>query len=573
MQYLAVIETQKTKSYLFASPFMRETRGASVLLDLLNRKRTREILAAYPTGSFEEVYLGGGSGRVLFADEDLAVKFKRAVLNKYREGTASARVAVEIVPRETVAETFESFASWVGRGVGKTGQHKLGRMEGIPIVGGRWLRPCTSCGAEPAETMWREHGNHQLCRSCVKKRVEVNHLYSKVKPGDHGLPLKPETELVRRYTRGFIYSTLAHYCEAQGFSVRLPQDLNDIGERSRPTNYMGFIYADGNRMGETVKNIGNLFGEDAMAKQAYAAFSEIVDCATRQAAVEAVMEVVAPVHTEPDERFIPAEFIMAGGDDLMLIVPADRAMDVAVLFMERYHRITQELQWEYVRAGKLTRLFAPNGLTTSSGVVLAHTHYPVSDLMTLAGQLMKKAKVLSADRAKEGQETGTVDFMVLSEAGSNPVAERRRREYRGRSGRADLTERPYTAEDAARLLCRIRKLKAKDVPRSKLKALYAAVFQSEAQATFDGLVIRERLKATGVLGGGGPLDELFGELDRFPFRHRANGTMTTPLTEIVELYDFIQPGSPVEVEAPRAQPDSKIHPGDNYPDTGGGGHQ
>lgn len=550
MQHMVVIETQKTKSYLFASPFMRETRGASVLLDLLNRKRTRELLAGpeYPRGSFEEVYLGGGSGRVLFADSEHAETFRRSVLEMYRTETTSARVAVEVVPREADGDAPESFARWVARGVERTGQHKLGRMEGVPILGGRWIRPCSSCGVDPAETMKPEHDNHHLCRSCLKKRVEVNRLYRETKPGSRGLPLKPEAELVRLYTKGFIFSTLAHYCEALGFRVRLPQELNDIGDCSHPSNYMGFIYADGNRMGEAVKRIGQQFNEGSEVKRAYTAFSEIVDCATRLAAVESVLKAVRPISEDSNEIFIPAEFIMAGGDDLVLVVPAHEALDVAVLFMQRYQEITRELQGEYIRDHRLSAYFAPDGLTTSAGVVLAHTHYPVSDLLGLAGQLMKKAKLLSARRAGKGVETGSVDFMVLSEAGSAPLSERRKREYGGSSGNITLTERPYTVDEARSLLRRIRELKASDVPRSKLKALYASVFQHEGQAVFDGLVIRERLRVSGVLDGGGPLVELFGELDRFPFRQKDVGALTTPITEIVELYDFIQPAESRGIE-------------------------
>jgi hypothetical protein len=41
---LVVIETQRLKGYLFASPFLRETRGASLLLDRLNRQQTRSLL-------------------------------------------------------------------------------------------------------------------------------------------------------------------------------------------------------------------------------------------------------------------------------------------------------------------------------------------------------------------------------------------------------------------------------------------------------------------------------------------------------------------------------------------------
>ena len=58
--FLVVIETQKVKSYLFASPIMRETRGASVLLDLLNRKKTKEILKTFDLRDYEIVYTSEG---------------------------------------------------------------------------------------------------------------------------------------------------------------------------------------------------------------------------------------------------------------------------------------------------------------------------------------------------------------------------------------------------------------------------------------------------------------------------------------------------------------------------------
>ena len=43
-RFLVVIETQRVKSYLFASRFLRETRGASMLLDRLNRAKTRDLI-------------------------------------------------------------------------------------------------------------------------------------------------------------------------------------------------------------------------------------------------------------------------------------------------------------------------------------------------------------------------------------------------------------------------------------------------------------------------------------------------------------------------------------------------
>ena len=551
MSFLLVIETQKVKSYLFASPIMRETRGASLLLDLLNRKESRYILKKFDANNCKEIYLGGGTGRVLFRHKEDAKKFKNKVLDFYRQKTVNARVSIEIVPRKE----NENFTEWMRRGVRKSQQNKLGKVEGIPLIGGRWIRPCTSCGCEPAEKMFSEHGEQRLCKACLLKRKGINKLYAKIKPTKKGYRLlKNSSELAVRFTDDFIFTALAKKNEDENFRVLLSQDFNDIGKFSNPLNYMGFIYADGNRMGEVVKSLGEMFSEDKDAQLAYKAFSEIVDMATREAAVEAVLEIVTMEKIETEEgiaRFIPAEFVMAGGDDLMLVVPAHNALDVAVLFMEKFQEKTQKIQSEYVEQWKLPRPFAGCGLTTSAGVVIAHAHYPISGLMIMAEDLMKLAKKRSAELAfklksedAEGQEIGTLDFMVLSEAGSEPVKERRKNEYTAKSHydkKITLTERPYTTAEARRLLTTIRSLKESKLPRSKLKALYSVLFQSSMQAQFDALRIKERLKITGDLKEGSILHRLVTSLSCFPFREKSDNEWTTPLTEIIELYDFIQP--------------------------------
>ena len=182
MSFLLVIETQKVKSYLFASPIMRETRGASLLLDLLNRKKIKKLLGKLNENNYKVIYLGGGTGRILFRVEQEAETFKNKVLELYRQKTINARVSVEIEPRDK----DEKFADWMRRGVGKSQQNKLGQVEGIHLIGGRWIRPCTSCGSEPAEKMFLEHDEQRLCRACLLKRREINKLYVKIKPRKEG---------------------------------------------------------------------------------------------------------------------------------------------------------------------------------------------------------------------------------------------------------------------------------------------------------------------------------------------------------------------------------------------------
>ena len=558
MRFLAVIETQKVKSYLFASPIMRETRGASVLLDLLNRKKTAAILDGMNPSSCERIYLGGGSGRILFKERTDAYRFKDSVIELYSCEAPGARVAVEIVERKVGKDGVENFAEWMARGVAATQQNKLNRVDGIPTIAGRWIRPCSSCGAEPAEEMLTQHGQHQLCQYCIRKRGEAGKLYTKMKRRTEGNTsqrfhwprLKATADLAYEYTEEFIFTTLSQHNDKDGFYLHLPQDFEDIADYSVPANYIAFIYADGNRMGETVKRLGTNFPDDDSAKLAYRAFSQIVDRATREAAVESVMETLGPGTLTGWNRYIPAEFIMAGGDDLMLVVPAHHGLEVALIFLQKFQEKTIELQHSFIEEGHLPKLFAERGLTTSAGVVIAHAHYPVSDLMKLAADLMKQAKVKSAELAatlgptKDVDETGTLDFMVVTEAGTETVKDRREREYRvpryATDGYASLTERPYTTKEAKELLAIIRDLKRSGAPRTKLKSLYSILFQSTMQARFYALQIKERLKATGDLSVSSTLNRLFAGLDRFPFRSNPDGSWTTPLTEIVELYDFIR---------------------------------
>lgn len=545
-RFLVVIETQRVKGYIFASPILRETRGASLLLDRLNRSRTREILRIT---SGEEVYLCGGSGRVLFSNKDEADAFARKVRELYQQETANARVSVEVVER---LDEDKSFPAWMARGVRESQKNKLARAEVVPLVAGRWIRPCTSCGVAPAEKDPPEdvQGTHNLCFSCWKKRYVVADFYRGIKRNrDARIPLN-KSKLKNEWLH-FVLTTLVESVEKQfgkEMHTLVPQDFNQIADHSRPRNYIGFIYADGNRMGETIKHMGAMFRDDKAARQAYTAFSLIVDQATREAAVQAVLEEVGSYEgtTPRDEpaRFVPAEFVLAGGDDLILVVPAHAALRVAAHFISLFQERTKELQKEWVQRGDLAACFARNGLTTSAGVVLAHTSYPASQLMDLAGELMKLAKRKAADLAeRKNIIEGTLDFIVLHAAGSERVKERRQTEYtlpvvKGRRT-VRLTERPYTATETFKLLERIRALKEFDVPRTKLKALYPVLFQSVIQAQFDALRIMERLKATGVLEKNLPLQELVKELPIFPFREDNSTTWTTPLSELIELYDFV----------------------------------
>ena len=550
-KFLVVIETQRVKDYLFASPVLRETRGASLLLDELNRQDTERILKQ--CSGFKKIYLGGGSGRILFEERSVAQNFANQIRSQYQHKTFNARVSVEVVPRDD----NESIPAWMARGVGESQKNKLGRIDAIPIIAGRWLRPCSSCGQLIAETdksiIYYDNGRdaeptdtHYLCASCYSKRDSIRRFYRHIKRNKGRYDPISRSKL-RREHPNHVLTTLVN--QMQSYNTLLPQDLDQIGEESVPRNYIGFIYADGNRMGEIIKSMAGKYPDDDDALEAYHAFSQIVDESTREAAAQAVYECVGyrdeKTRKQRPGRFIPAEFVLAGGDDLILIVPAQYAIDVTCRFIALFNQYTREKQEQLCAAQKLSQCFEPDGLTISAGIVIAHASYPASQLMELAGDLMKLAKRKAADLARTAKPAGTLDFMVLHSSGSESMKLRRKREYTKTldSGlKVELTERPYTVTEAKTLLDRIRALKKSSVPRNKLKQLYPVLFQDILPAQFNAQRIRERLEKTGDLGGASPMKTLVDELNCFPFRvdPQQPKHWTTNLTEIIELYDFVQ---------------------------------
>lgn len=550
MRFLVVIETPKVNPYLFSSPWLNEMRGAGVILELLNRREIKALPKEIRIKAYERIFLGGGSGRFLFESNQDAERFKSAVMERYHAKTVNAPVAVQILARSTA----QSFPEWVSEGVNLARLDIAGHPKSLSAPVGRWARPCSSCGTELAGFVSVQHGDPRLCPVCAVKRDAAEKIYSTAKHGKKGYrPSESAHNLARHHSNKFILTNLAQYSELDGCSVYLPQSFEAIGEVSRPSGLMGFIYANGNRMSEFVKNLGSICRNDEEAKRAYRAFSEITDKATREAAVEAVLEHV-DIRTENDwDRFIPAEFITAGCDDLILVVPAHNALDVATHFMRTFQKKTLTLQQHYMDKNDLQGFFAPKGMTASAGIVFSHVHYPVRDLVALAGDLLKRAKAKSAALSQKsardepgGEEIGTLDFMVFSHTGSEPLKEISGKKYE-RSGTGDkpvvLTERPYTCTEAESLLQTIRALKADGVTRSRLKPLHSAAFQEPARAQAEALTIKKRLKKSGILAEGSALDKLLAGLSRLPFRENVDGTWSTPLPEILEIYDFIQPGS------------------------------
>ena len=236
------------------------------MLDRLNRSQTKEILRGT---SGEEVYLGGGSGSILFDKKGDAVNLPKKPRALYQQETANARVSVEAAERRE----GESFPDWMARGVWSrkgTSWHGWRRRR----VAGWWICPCTSCGVASAEQI-----PCRMCRAIMNftfgagKRNRIGHLYQDVKRNrDARIPLNNGIRGNHKACGHASFSPLLWRQWRSGSKEKrqtlVPKDFNLIADHSRPRNYVGFIYADGNRMGEIITSMGTQFPDDKDAKQA-----------------------------------------------------------------------------------------------------------------------------------------------------------------------------------------------------------------------------------------------------------------------------------------------------------------
>lgn len=93
VQSLIAIDTDHIKGYVFATDTLKEIRGASSLLDRLNRDVMPELAKSY---GGVKIYANGGSGLFLI-DSANAVKFGMQLQHEYRRMTAGGASITYVV--------------------------------------------------------------------------------------------------------------------------------------------------------------------------------------------------------------------------------------------------------------------------------------------------------------------------------------------------------------------------------------------------------------------------------------------------------------------------------------------
>ncbi len=516
---LISFDTDRIKEYVFATGRLKEIRGASAILDELNRKDM--IDKSHQFGA-ETIFANGGSG-IFTVPETSAEAFIQAVEKEYRLQTRTGSITSAVAQLPAGFTNQNDIQPYLQTLMYRLRVKKDENAAHQNLLTHPFLRTCDSCGDAYASQNVRDPESELICVSCENKRKKNREIQADIEAVVSG---EAEEDLDYK-----LWYRLLGDLAREGYSMTgkdRPQDFNDLGEMSEPANYMGLIYADGDSMGKVLETLQNL---DEVKK-----FSKVVDHAIYQSVKEAIF-----TYLPPCEKYFPFDILMLGGDDLVMVTTADKAVEVSIKITETFSELTQKSLGER--------------FTLSAGVAIAHVSFPFSSLLNLAEQALKFSKKQAVKRRRRGQKIneGLINFIVVNNANSLDFDNYYEQVLSVKEEMSSppiylyRTLRPYTLTDLRYIIDTIQFLKKERFPRGKLKGLRDAIFQRRNQSILEGLMFFSRTKDKkhkwifkdflGHFSTDTPLS-------CFPW-FREGEDYYSPFLDLIDLYDFIEMDSEV----------------------------
>lgn len=575
---LVALDTDHIKQYVFATDKLKEIRGASSLLDRLNRREMVELAEASDIQAIP-VYANGGSGQFLVDSEKVNL-FTQRVKRAYSMNTfggASISCTVQPLPDlpfeqlwvEKIPQSLE-LLRW------KLHDAKNNPPEVVALPSHPFMRTCDACGVEYAAQKGgdrdEENQERRYCMSCHAKRLEDGTVKTRIGRIVRSLYRQkkvPESE--RQTLWGRLISQLdeVHYKIPR--RTDRPQQFDDFSEGGAK-DYLGLIYADANNMGKRLELIENLTDAGRLAKivdnGVYRALAVAIEKHTTVKEVAGEEEVDDEDDTDEDEDtqksktpLFPFDVLLIGGDDIIIVTHASVALQIARTMAQEFYNWTSE---QFKQTFPAWSEEEKQGLTLSVGVVLAPIKYPFGLLYKLVEGTLKAAKKKGADLpSNEKYGKSCINFVTVT-GNTGPeyktVSDGLQREVKSSNAMLYATLRPYTLGEMDGMLRLLEEGHTKRLGRTKLHQMREAVL--------------ERNLTTSVIAGIAALRNWKGEQRNFIVRElyafeRPNtvpadapqrlGQVTfpwyfdredqkmrevyrTPLLDFVELYDFVGKG-------------------------------
>jgi CRISPR-associated protein Cmr2 len=300
---------------------------------------------------------------------------------------------------------------------------------------------------------------------------------------------------------------------------REARTLAEIGAAD-PNGFVAYIYADGNNMGQYIR-------DSIKTPEHYQRFSQDVFEATENSVYWALAHHVRPYEYIPDAKsprsnrnpvwIHPFEIITIGGDDVLLIVPANKALEVASSIGQEFEQRLSEDSKPYVvsnihipeqiHRNPQQTPFCPikqNKLSISSGVLITSADTPIYYARNLVSQLLKSAKRKAKELSRKQDDNhylgGTVDFLTLKAVTmiSSDIESFRQEgltvRFPERKQDLKLYAAPFTLHELEGLIKTIQAVKSSGFPKSQLYQVRSLLERGKRTAILNYRYFKVRLQ-------------------------------------------------------------------------------
>ncbi len=470
--FVVVMGVPSIKKYVFGTDKLVEIRGASALLDDLNRNKTEDFMMTRANFSHvKRVFAGGGAAQFIVKAEKSELERCLRELEGifFRESRGGLRLTCGVAEY-----SGDDYTRALKRAFHKSEEERY-KNPILPqtMIHTGYIRECESCSG-PASIATPKKGAEKkeklLCEVCHAK---MEYSEKKAKKG--------------------LWDRFELFLSGQGFHVKRPRDFEKIGDMCLARRgYTALVYADGNAMGKLVKEIEN--------KEQFEYFSKTVEDSIRDACHEALYEVFSKVYMKNARETpgsFPAEILLLGGDDLLVYLTADMALPFAALAARKFNEKTREKIEAYKTDAFFQARLKGKGLTISLGIAYGKSHTPFSILLDQSEELLKLAKKAgSRDGAHEDfYSPAYIDFHMTSNYNQVRVKDSRAEHLNiSQAGRKPIkiSQKPYSLEDAEALFESAQRLRDERIPKTRLNRLGHAPTLGKINGTLECLKLFTR---------------------------------------------------------------------------------
>lgn len=551
-RYIVTVETVKIKDFLFSTNKLRIIRGASYLLDYLNQVVVPEILKSNGVKGEDIIYVGAGNAKFFVDDEDTAKNIAKEVKRVYKKEAPNSKVVASYIETEyRVGKDNSKNKRKIWEDIDKLAQNTaVEKSKGFPMMNLDFIgvEKCEICGKNSA----------QISVENLERDLEDIGLI--VKDGEvildnYSLRIPALREQIKDLTgttgdnkgiiceeclRKLIFSnrvkdtesekkiSFYNYVKDEFKDIELGTEINDY---ENGKSFIGFMYSDGDGLGDFLKNISQKFKNDKSSSNVeekylefLKEFSETLDKNTK----EALIDTIKDIFQGKENKRIIGEFLIVGGDDVCAVFNPELVLELS----EKFQKIFEEKMKKYISKTKAN----DSKITSSSGVIIAKSKTPAFQLFDQALKLQKLAK---AKRYEHNAQTGFIDFQVIGSEGCVDIdAFRKKIDFENNR----VMERAYAiniegnskVKNVEKLFETIKELKKIKFPKNKLRYIYELkrdekLEDFEKKMEFINILSKMKDEHIKFIKENYNIDYDYQEFERY-FNN---------IFDIVELYDFV----------------------------------